>query len=89
MKRLVPLLRRWIEDVETDAQMVQSKTNLAVEEKRKRKRKEINDPETISILNKQFKTNKNPTNDQITVMARSFDIDKEALRIWFQNKRNL
>ena len=89
MKRLVPLLRRWIEDVENDSNLVQLKTNLAIEEKRKRKSKQINDQETINILNKQFKTNKNPTNDQITVMARSFDIDKEALRTWFQNKRNL
>lgn len=87
MKRLVPLLRRWIDDVERDAHHVQTKTNVAIEAKRKRKRTAITDPETIQILNKQFLKSQHPTNDQITVMARSFDIDKEALRTWFQSKR--
>ena len=87
MKRLVPLLRRWIEDVEMDAIRVQSKTNAAIEAKRKRKRTAITDVETIQILEKQFNKNPNPTNDQLAVMARSFDLEKEALRSWFQCRR--
>ena len=87
MKRLVPLLRRWISDVERDPNHVQLTTTAAIEAKRKRKRTAITDPETVLILNKQFEKNQNPTNDQITVMARSFDIDKDALRKWFQTNK--
>ena len=85
MKRLVPLLRRWIDDVETDPETVQRKTNLAIEQKRKRKKTRI-DEETRSILDKQFFKNPNPTNDQLAVMARSFDVDKDTLKAWYLNK---
>jgi class 2 POU domain transcription factor len=87
MKRLVPLLQKWIQDVDSDPSKVQLLTNNAIEAKRKRKRDAITDLETIQILQKQFLKNPNPTTDQITVMARSFDLEKDALRAWFQNRK--
>ena len=82
MKRLVPILRRWISDVDMDPDNVQRQTSIAIEAKR-RKKKTIIDQETRNILEKQFLKNPNPTHDQISVMARSFDLDRTTLQDWF------
>ena len=83
MKRLVPILRRWISDVESDPDYVQRQTAIASEQRRRKKKCTI-DLETKSILAKQYSKNPNPTPDQISVMARSFDLEKQALKDWFR-----
>ena len=83
MKRLVPILRRWISDVESDPDYVQRQTAIASEQRRRKKKCTI-DLETKSILAKQYSKNPNPTPDQINVMARSFDLEKQALKDWFR-----
>ena len=84
MKRLVPILRRWCEDIEKDAERVQKLTSEAVENRRRAKKTTI-DGETRRILVNQYAKNPRPTADQISVMARSFDLDRAALSAWFQN----
>ena len=49
MKRLVPILRRWCEDIEKDAERVQKLTSEAVENRRRAKKTTI-DGETRRIL---------------------------------------
>ena len=83
MKRLVPILRRWISDVESDPDNVQRQTAIASEQRRRKKKCTI-DLETRSILAKQYSKNPNPTPDQISVMARSFDLEKQALKDWYR-----
>ena len=87
MKRLVPILRRWCNDIDNDAERVQRLTNAAVES-RKRTKKCTIDGETKRILVRHYATNPSPTHDQLTVMARSFDLDKTALAAWFRNYNN-
>ena len=84
MKRLVPILRRWCDDIEADPEHVQRVTTAAVDARRRAKKSTI-EGETKRILIGHYSTNPNPTADQLTVMARSFDLDRVALAQWFRN----
>ena len=69
MKRLVPILRRWISDVESDPDNVQRQTAIASEQRRRKKKCTI-DLETRSILAKQYSRNPNPYTSQDSHGAR-------------------
>ncbi|CAG5098920.1 Oidioi.mRNA.OKI2018_I69.XSR.g16089.t1.cds [Oikopleura dioica] len=86
MKRLVPLLKRWVDDAETNPAQVIQKTNEEVI--KKTKKRDVSEPDVAAILEKQFLKNSKPTAAQLSVMARSLDLDKEALRNWYTRQKS-
>jgi len=55
---------------------------------RKAKKRDVSEPEVIAILQKQFSKNSKPTAAQLSVMARSLNLDKEALRNWYTRQKS-
>ncbi|CBY09848.1 unnamed protein product [Oikopleura dioica] len=86
MKRLVPLLKRWVGDAEQKPAYVTQKTNEEI--LKKAKKRDVSEPEVIAILQKQFSKNSRPTAAQLSVMARSLNLDKEALRNWYTRQKS-
>ena len=52
------------------------------------KKRDVSEPDVAAILEKQFLKNSKPTAAQLSVMARSLDLDKEALRNWYTRQKS-
>lgn len=90
-KKIIPILRRWLESVENPTKRRHSSpnglhgNNQNINSKR-RKRTTISS-NSKEILEQYYQTNPLPSTEEIGNLSNNLALDKRVIRIWFQNRR--
>lgn len=89
--KIKPVLEKWMHDLEIRCR--QGNTDPASftgnPNSKKRKRRTSFSPSALEVLNIFFEKNTHPSSSEMTELADKLKYDREVVRVWFCNKRQV
>lgn len=89
-KKIIPILRRWLESVENPAKRKHSPNGMHNHQNNhnsKRRKRTTISSNSKEILEQYYQTNPLPSTEEIGNLSNNLALDKRVIRIWFQNRR--
>ncbi|CAM9284387.1 unnamed protein product [Lampetra fluviatilis] len=90
-QKIKPVLERWMTEAEARQRTgLQSLSDfVGSEPSRKRKRRTSFTPQALEALNAYFERNTHPSGQEMTAIAEHLCYEREVVRVWFCNKRQM
>ncbi|CAH1788443.1 unnamed protein product [Owenia fusiformis] len=90
-QKIKPVLERWMREAEERYKngMHNLTEFIGSEPSKKRKRRTSFTPQALEFLNEHFERNTHPSGAEMTELSERLNFDREVIRVWFCNKRQM